>query len=129
MAGMKKEIAAGIILALLFAGAIVNIHYVDKLSQGLIAQVEDARGMAGAGDYQAAQKVLAGAIYQWMDADSYTHIFIRHPEIDSTTDAFYELLDSVSAGDIKTAQGAFEKVEAHLASIAGMEHITIGSIF
>ena len=64
-----------------------------------------------------------------MDADSYTHIFIRHPEIDSTTDAFYELLDSVSAGDIKTTQGAFEKVEAHLASIAGMEHITIGSIF
>lgn len=125
---MKKEIIAILLLALLFGGALYNIYYMDSLAETLIVSVEDARKSADAGDFNAAETELRGAIDLWMGSDGYTHIFIRHPEIDSATDAFYELLSDVKSGDSKAAVGSFEKVEAHLKSIAGMEHITIGSI-
>ena len=113
---------------MLFGGALYNIYYMDSLAETLIVSVEDARKSADAGDFNAAETELRGAIDLWMGSDGYTHIFIRHPEIDSATDAFYELLSDVKSGDSKAAVGSFEKVEAHLKSIAGMEHITIGSI-
>lgn len=125
---MKKELIAVFLLALLFAGAVYNIHYMDALSDTLIERVDTARTDVASGDYQSAKKELRGAIDLWMSSDGYTHIFIRHPEIDSTTDAFYELLSDVESRDAEAAVGSFEKVKAHLTSIAGMEHITIGSI-
>jgi hypothetical protein len=125
---MKKEIIAGLILALLFAGSVVNIHYMDSLADELIGQVETAQSYARAGDYARAKAEVGAAIDRWSKCDGYTHIFIRHPEIDSATDALYELYDSVAGGDAALSEGAFGKVEAHMRSIAGMEHITIGSI-
>ena len=52
---MKKEIIAGLILALLFAGSVVNIHYMDSLADELIGQVETAQSYARAGDYARAK--------------------------------------------------------------------------
>ena len=125
---MRKELAALAILAILFTGSVINIRYMDDLSESLITEVEYARSLAGAGDYDRSEAIIKDAINCWNVHDGYTHIFIRHPEIDSATDAFYELYDSVSEHDVSRAQGAFEKVEAHLSSIASMEHITVGSI-
>ena len=125
---MKKEIAALLLLAALFGGALYYISYMDGLAETLTAQIEEARACTQAGDFKSADRVLRGAIKLWMSSDGYTHIFIRHPEIDSATDAFYELLSDVDAGDGKAAGGAFDKAEAHLSSIASMEHIKIGSI-
>lgn len=125
---MKKEWIAGALLAVLLGGAVYNIHYMDKLAQTLIGSVECSRAQMDTGDYAGAEASLRGAIDLWMGSDGYTHIFIRHPEIDSATDAFYELLSDVVSRDNDAAVGSFEKVEAHLTSIAGMEHITIGSI-
>ena len=65
----------------------------------------------------------------WLGADGYTHIFIRHSEIDSTTDAFFELMSDVRSGDAQSASGAYEKLAAHLDSLYTMERVTLGSIF
>lgn len=125
---MKKELLALALLAAFFGGALYNIRYMDSLSDRLTAQVEKSRAYMEAGNTGDADEALREAIDLWMGSDGYTHIFIRHPEIDSATDAFYELLSDVDAGDEKAAGGAFDKVEAHLWSIASMEHIKIGSI-
>ena len=125
---MKKELVALAILAVLFTGSVINIRYMDGLSETLISEVEYARSLAGAGNYTRSEAIIKDAINCWNAHDGYTHIFIRHPEIDSATDAFYELYDSVSKHDVSRAQGAFEKVEAHLSSIASIKHITVGSI-
>jgi hypothetical protein len=117
-----------LLLALLFGGALYNIHYMDRLALTLTDELEDARADVGAGDFVSAEKKVRSAIDLWMSSDGYTHIFIRHPEIDSATDAFYELLSDVASKDAPSSVGSFEKVEAHLQSIATMEHVTIGSI-
>lgn len=69
------------------------------------------------------------AAQDWLGADGYTHIFIRHSEIDSTTDAFFELMSDVRSGDAQSASGAYEKLAAHLDSLYTMERVTLGSIF
>jgi len=40
---MKKEIAALLLLAVLFGGALYNISYMDGLAETLTAQIEEAR--------------------------------------------------------------------------------------
>lgn len=126
---MKKAIIAGVILTLLFAGAAWNIAHLDRLTGGLEAQLEASRRFCEAGDFACARAELQKAIDTWSGADGYTHIFIRHAEINSTTDAFYDLLSALGAEDAAAAGGAYGKVAAQLKSIDAMEHVTVKSIF
>lgn len=126
---MKKELCAGLLLAALFIGALINIAYLRGFIGGLTDTLDISRAAAASGDFAAAEDTLRSAIEVWTEADEYTHIFIRHSEIDSTTDAFYELLSDVLSQDGESAEGAYEKLSSHLSSILTMEQVTFGSIF
>ncbi len=126
---MKKELAALALLLALIVGSLVNISYLQRFAGKLGDQVSLSRSALALGDRENAERMLRDAIDAWLHADGYTHIFIRHSEIDSTTDAFFDLLSQVGAGDPGSAQGAYEKVTAHLQSLVGMEKLTLGSIF
>lgn len=126
---MSKAVWAGIILLAILAATLYNIRYLDKLTGELLSLTETAQERAEAGDFQGAVSEAEQAARLWAEKDGYTHVLIRHSEIDSTTDAFYELLSDLHAQDALSARGSFEKLRAHLTSIASMEHITFGSIF
>ncbi len=125
---MIKEITAVILLALLFAGAIININYNDKLIYDLEEEVKEAVTSARNGDFDKAKSLLDTASEHWLSLDGYTHIFIRHTEIDSVTDAFFNLKTTLSEEDSNTYEGAYGLLMAHLESIRTMEHLSIGSI-
>ncbi len=125
---MAKEIMAVILLVLLFAGAIFNINYNDKLIYDLEEEVKDALLSARSGDLDKAKSQLDTAAEHWLSLDGYTHIFIRHSEIGSVTDAFFNLKTTLSEGDSGTYEGAYGLLMAHLESIRTMEHLSIGSI-
>ena len=86
--------------------------------------------VAGAdiGDFDSAKIELDKGLRHWLNADGYTHIFLRHPEIDSTTDAFYELQELLLDGGGDGCAAAYDKLRYHLESIRSMEHISIGSV-
>lgn len=126
---MKKEIFAAALLAALFLGALLNIRYMEGFIGGLGGMIDESRAYCEAGDLAGAEELLRSAIDEWNAADSYTHIFIRHSEIDSASDAFYELLSYVASGDADGASGAYEKLSAHLSSLYTMERVTPGSVF
>lgn len=126
---MKKELAAVSILVLLTGCALVNIAYLRGFINGMAEEISASRLWAERGELPAAEERLREVIDRWVGADSYTHIFIRHSEIDSATDAFYDLLSDLSAGDAGSAAGGYEKLLYHLNSIMTMEHLTFGSIF
>lgn len=126
---MKKELIAFSLIVLLAAGSLVNISYLRGFMDSLGNQLALSRTAMEQGDCDTAREVLLDAIDDWLSSDGYTHIFIRHAEIDSTTDAFFDLLSDVCARDTDAAEGAYGKLEAHLASIVGMEQVTLGSIF
>lgn len=124
---MKKEIIALSLLVLLFAASLFNIWCFDRLCLDIAGEVNASSDALERGDMDAAQEHLNSALHTWLDADSYTHIFIRHPEIDSTADAFYELGQALEENS-ESCRAAYDKLLYHLESIRTMEHLRFGSI-
>ena len=125
---MKKEWIAAGLLALLFTAALINIACLDRLIGRIGEDVARARILAESGDFPAAETALDTAIEHWVAANAYTHIFIRHPEIDSTSDAFFELKELLTEENAEGFPSAFDKLRYHLNSIDEMEHIRLGSV-
>ena len=125
---MKRELAAGALLLLLMAGAWWNIRAVDTLTGDILAGLDISQAAEEQGDHLTAQAALDKALNRWLEADSYTHIFIRHPEIDSTADAFYELRHELESENSESCRSAYDKLLYHLESIRTMEHLRFGSI-
>ena len=121
---MKKAIAAAILLALLFGAAAWNIAHIDSLTGSLTALA-----YCRTEDYGAAEDALHEALELWYGAENYTHIMIRHSEVDSATDAFYAVLETILTRDADAAESAIECLKAHLQSIDSMEHVSFRSVF
>ena len=124
---MKRELAAGTLLALLIAGAWWNIRAVDRLTGDILAGLDTAQTAEARGQPEEAREALDKALKRWLEADRYTHIFIRHTEIDATADAFYELQSQLLSGE-GDSSAAYDKLRYHLESIRQMEHPSLGSI-
>ena len=124
---MTRELAAGALLLLLIAGAWWNIRAVDSLTGDILAGLDASQAAEEQGDHPGAQAALDAALNRWLEADSYTHIFIRHAEIDSTADAFYELQSQLLSGE-GDSSAAYDKLRYHLDSIQRMEHPSFGRI-
>ena len=125
---MKKEWIAAALLALLFAAALINIACLERLIGRIEEDVGRAQALAESGDFASAEAALDTAIEHWVAANAYTHIFIRHPEIDSTSDAFFELKELLAEENADGFPSAFDKLNYHLNSIDEMEHIRLGSV-
>ena len=126
---MKKEVWAFALLLLMLGAALLNVWYLDNKTEELLDLLSKSQEYYQMGYFEPAEEYLDQAIKIWMDSDGYTHIAIRHSEVDSATDAFYDLQSAVQEHENSNAAGAYEKVVAHLTSIARMEHVTLGSIF
>lgn len=126
---MKKMYIGILILAILLASSLYNVHYLEKKIGVLLNDVSATQELADAGDFEGAAEMLQQTLNSWNSMDSYTHIFIRHSETDSTSDAFFEYMSDLCAQDPGSAQGSCEALKHHLMSIVTMEQVSIGSIF
>jgi len=126
---MKKEIIAIIILILLFSATILNALFLTRCIDSLIRGVDSSEAAATSGDLNKAVSELEYVSGKWKGMDFYTNIFVRDGEIDSVTDAFYELFTYLYSGDTDSAKGAYGKLRAHLVSISNAEQITLSNIF
>lgn len=126
---MKRELGALLLLLALFTAAVINIRAADKLTDKIEAHLDRSEKALLAGDRPYAESELEAALRIWQAAEHYTHIFIRHSEIDSASDAFFQLQHGLRAGDGKELSAAYDLLRYHLESIDRMEHISIGSVF
>ena len=125
---MKKMYLGIFILALLLGASVYNVQYLDKKMNRLLAYVDTAGELAERDDFDGACALLREAISCWEGMDSYTNIFIRHSEVDSAYDAFYDSLGCMQAGG-GDYPASLEKLRAHLRGIVEIEHLSLGSIF
>ena len=125
---MKKEIAAAVILALVFIGVLVNIKVAGNIILSLEEDVTAAYESAEKGDFDRAKPQLDAAVEHWMSLDGYTHIFIRHSEINSTTEAYFQLKSDIYAEDMGAVEGSYGLLMATLDSLMTMEQLSLGSI-
>lgn len=126
---MKKEIFALILLAVLAAGSAMHLIFLRRVTADVTGLLDGAYRTAEASDWESAEALAEQADEKWHSADAYMHIFIRHPETDSTADAFYDFLGSFYHRDMAELRKTYLAVKAHVANIYEMEKITPGSIF
>lgn len=125
---MKREILAGAFLAALFVLSLWNIRRIDVLTDTVGQHLELSEQAVSGGDLTLAEAELERALSLWSEAEGYTRIFIRHTEIDSTYDAFYQLAEGLYGENTDELKAKFSLLRYHLNSIATMEHLSLGSI-
>ena len=126
---MRKAAAALVLLGLLTGVSAWNVRYLDSLTDTLEADIERSRILWQAGDVSGACKALDDALSIWYGAEGYTHVFIRHSEVNDVTDAFFDVFAALSGDDTAAAGSQYDRLEAHLDSIDTMEHVTWKSVF
>ena len=127
---MKKEISALLVLAALLAAALLNIHCICGLTDELTALSEASAHAAQMENWAEAEQYAEKAVRQWEASEGYTHIVLRHAEIDAVSDSLYEMMERMAAGEnADEAVAASQMAIYHLKSISGMERIRLGSIF
>lgn len=126
---MKKAVFALLLLSSLTLLAAWNLRHLEKLTGELTAGIDAARQHCRQGDYAAAESSLDAALDRWLRSDGYTHVFIRHSEIDTATDMFCDLRGCILAEDSKGAEAEAEKLIRRLRSICAMERISVKSVF
>lgn len=126
---MKKELIAAVLLAVIFAGVMLNIRASERIVSSLMSEVDAAYAQLQSGDNESAVKTIDRAIEHWLMLDGYTHIFIHHSEINSTTEAFFQFKSDIGSGDADAAEGSYGLLSETLRSIMTMEQISLGSIF
>ncbi len=126
---MKKEIFALALLILIFAVSMINAWYLGSLADEITVLVEDSAYLASAGQWDQALNQAKAAADLWRSHDPYTHIVLRHSDIEAMTDDFYELLEHISSKDPGAAESSASLVAEHIESISEMERLRPGSIF
>jgi len=126
---MKREIGAALLLLALIAASVWNIHRADSLIGEIEEHLKLSEKASLAADPDYAREQLEAAKRIWLSARGYTQVFLRHPELDSTSDAFYETLQELLSGELRALPAAYERLCYHLDSIREMEHISWGTVF
>jgi len=124
---MKKELFAIVILIGLLVGAIGNLTHLSRLTDQMNAHIMSAQNACLELQYEQAEDSLSQALDLWLNADEYTHIFIRHSEIDAATDAYYEALSALQDRD-SSAVAMINMVQYHINGILAMERVTPKSV-
>ncbi len=126
---MKKEGAALLLLGAIVLLSIWNLRAMDRLMEPLLSMTEEVFHLAEAGDLETAALLAEEAEDDWLRAGSYTHIFLRHPEIDAVTDAFCAFRGALAGEDPGEILGSYLSLRVHLSGIREMEQPRLGCVF
>ena len=125
---MKKEITAVCLLALILILSLLNIRLMGTRMNALISDVEAAEKLSASGEPQQAAETVQGSLKTWESWENYTHIMLRHSEIEMITQAYYELLAELQEGKAP-AHAKFSWLLSLLADMTAKESITFKSVF
>lgn len=123
----EKGADAGAVLILLFALALFNTHAITAKTRELSDCVSLAERASLGGDTDEAVSLVEEGLASWMRWSSYTHIMLRHSEIELVIEGFFDLL-----GELETEDGAshmdFERLRVILRGISDAERPRWGSV-
>lgn len=126
---MKKELFSVCLLITMLTAALINIHCIKSIANEISSDVTESLYAAENGDWYMAQKLAEQAAATWKSCAGYTHVVLRHSEIDTVSDTLYDFMAYVYDHNVKSSATAAGKVKYHLSSIYQMEQVRFGSIF
>ncbi len=125
---MKKEWFALLLLIAIIFGAAMNLRFLRSFTEKLELDVADAADAGDRKDWASAEMIASAAMECWTRADKYTHVFIRHGEIDAVTDGFCSLLGAIRSQDHGSLYSAQIALRSRLLGLYEMERLKPGSI-
>lgn len=126
---MKRELGAIALLLLLLLTAAWNLSHADFLTGAIEKNLLRSERALQRGEAENARKAFDEAQTLWESARSYTGMFLRHPDADSVSDAFFELRELLLQGEREAAPAAYAKLRYHLATLDAMEHPSLATVF
>lgn len=126
---MRKEVLAGVVLALMMAAAVLNVRALDSLTEEIVGYIALAEASAADGEWENAEKHVSAAIEVWTSRATYTHIVLRHTDIEAADEQLYSLLKDVYMQDKAAVKGSALEATERINSILSIERIKIGSVF
>ena len=126
---MKREISAAALLLLLIAVSLINLAHTQRLTGQVLNRLDGSKAAMEQENTELALEYWEDAFGIWEDSYSYTHIFIRHQEIDSAAEDFYSLKELILQEEREASAAAYEMLRYRLECIALMEKPTLGSVF
>lgn len=126
---MTREFIAGLLLLLLLAGSVLNIHHADALTDELIISLDRSEHAAERADFDAALTAYYNALELWEQSEGYASVFLRHADVDDASDAFFQLEAVLRQEDQQAFPAAYALLRHHLQVIDRMEHLSLGTVF
>ncbi len=126
---MKKEFVALALLLLIIIGNIWNQRRLNGLISDLDDLTEEAYAASQAQNWSEAEAAARSAENRWSAENRYTHVFIRHTDIDALTEAFCDYRGAIAGHDEGNILGSFLRLSAGLHSLLDMETLSAGSVF
>ncbi|MDR1131977.1 MAG: DUF4363 family protein [Oscillospiraceae bacterium] len=124
---MKREFAAAALLLAIFALSFVNVRHIETKTGVLTGEITAAAGLIAENDREGAIKHVKNALAGWLEWNRYSHIMLRHSEIDTITDAYYALLQALEGKD-EVPPAAFGSLLEKLRGLAEKERAGLGAI-
>ncbi len=125
---MKKEWIAVLLLAGVIALSVFSQHRLRALTEELCLQGDAAAEAARLEDWQRAEDACREALREWQAAGPYTHIFLRHGQIDDATGKLIALLGAAHAGDADGVFLAREALCSAMRELYAMERLSPGTV-
>ena len=125
---MRREITVLFLLLILIAASLLNIGYINRLSNDLCSQLDSIDAAAKSGEFETAIKLFHKSYKLWDQNKMYYGIFLRHPEIDSGYDCFYDLKAELVSENADAIPALCAKLKYHIQCLADMEKLKLSSI-
>ena len=124
---MKREYVAAVMLAAILALSLINVRHIERKASALTGDIEQAQRLYQNGEHEQAADSVEDSLSSWLNWDSYSHIMLRHSEIDLVTDAYYELLSELQ-GENEVTEASFGALIEKLHDIVRKERVNAGSL-
>lgn len=124
---MKRELVAILLLLALLTLSIVNVSYIEHKTDTLSAEIGEAETLYRSGDREGAVSQVKTSLDGWLSWESYSHVMLRHSEIDTISAAYYALLIELE-GENSVPEASFQALTETLNDIVKKERVTLGSL-
>lgn len=126
---MKKELAAAGLLLTILLVSLWNTRHLRLLLDDLQDRTTLSLSAAESGQWETASAASEALALRWENAEAYTQVFIRHPDIEAMSDALTSLCGAVRSQDADAVFTAAMSVSTRLEAIRKSETLSPGSIF
>jgi hypothetical protein len=126
---MKKELAIAALLIAMIAASALNIRALNRLTESVAVTADSALLCAESGDWDGARRLAQSAADEWDKSERYTHVVLRHSEIQAVDDAISELVTQTYCEDRGGTLGAARALSICVRRVAAIERVRPGSVF